>query len=114
MRRSDILFSVLALIADYITLVVAGLLAYSARLHPFVTELRPVIFSLPFSVYFSTVLGIACVWILVFSIAGLYTIPEPKRFIDILAKIFLGSTGFYSSLFGCLSNENCLIPDLSS
>ena len=93
MRRSDILFSVLALIADYITLVVAGLLAYSARLHPFVTELRPVIFSLPFSVYFSTVLGIACVWILVFSIAGLYTIPEPKRFIDILAKIFLGSTG---------------------
>ncbi len=93
MRRSDIFFAVLSLIADYLTLIVAGLLAYTIRFHPLVTELRPVIFNLPFSIYFTTLLGIAMIWLLVFSLAGLYTIPEPKRFIDIVTKIFLGSTG---------------------
>lgn len=93
MRRSDIFFAVLSLATDYVMLICAGLLAYTIRFHPLVIELRPVIFSLPFSVYFSTLLGIALIWLLVFSLAGLYTIPQPKRFIDNVTKIFLGSTG---------------------
>ncbi len=73
-------------------LVVAGLISYLIRYHPLVTELRPVVFNLSFTAYAASVLAIGISWIAVFSLSGLYKIPEPRRFIDVIGRIIFAST----------------------
>ena len=92
MRKSDIFFSALTVPLDYIMLVVAGLISYLIRYHPLVTELRPVVFNLSFTAYAASVLAIGISWIAVFSLSGLYKIPEPRRFIDVIGRIIFAST----------------------
>lgn len=92
MRKSDIFFSVLTVPLDYLMLIAAGLLSYLVRYHPLVTELRPVVFNLSFSAYTVSVLAIGIAWIAVFSLSGLYKIPEPRRFIDVIGRIIFAST----------------------
>lgn len=93
MKKIELFFSAILLPLDFCMLLVAALLAYFLRFESVVTELRPVIYELPFSEYFGGVVLIALAWILIFVIAGLYQIKR-RKVSNELVRIFLAcSTG---------------------
>lgn len=55
-------------------IILAGISAYYLRFTALATEIRPVIFNLPFREYFQILLLIAAAWLVIFALAGLYNI----------------------------------------
>ena len=93
MKKIELFFSAILLPLDFTMLLVAALLAYFLRFESVVTELRPVIYELPFGEYFGGVILIALAWIVIFAIAGLYQIKR-RKVSNELIRIFLAcSTG---------------------
>lgn len=93
MKRAELVFSAILVPVDYLMIVAAGLAAYRLRFTE-IASLRPVVYELPFREYFSIILGVGVVWLIVFILSGLYAIRSTRRFIDELIKIFLAcSTG---------------------
>lgn len=75
-------------------IILAGISAYYLRFTQVATEIRPVIFSLPFSGYFKILLLIALSWLIIFSLAGLYNIKGPRRVTEEIYRVILAcSTG---------------------
>lgn len=72
-------------------IILAGVSAYYLRFTALATEIRPVIFSLPFSEYFQILLLIALAWVIIFSLAGLYNIKGLRSL----------SQEFYSVILAC-------------
>lgn len=89
MKRSELFFSAILVPLDYLTLILAAVIAYLIRFLPAIQAIRPVIFDLPFKDYFILVLIIALFWLLIFSLAGLYEIVGTRRFTEEFFKIFL-------------------------
>ena len=88
MKRSEIVFTVLKVPLDYLTLVAAGIAAYYSRFLPQLTDIRPVTFDLTIEPYTNIVMFIALVWVAVFAIVGLYTTSRQKL-ADELAKVII-------------------------
>lgn len=94
MKKSEQFFTALLVPVDYLMILLAGFLAYQTRFASQVTEIRPIMFSLPLAKYFLIVAVVAALWILIFSLVGLYNIRKIRRLIDDLSGAFLGvSTG---------------------
>ncbi len=94
MKRSELFFSFLLVPLDYIMIVLAGISAYYIRFAEFTTGIRPVIFNLSLPYYFKIVLLIAFFWIIIFALAGLYSIKNPKNIIKEAYRVVLAcSTG---------------------
>lgn len=94
MKKTDLFFSFILVPLDFILLFLAGLSAYFIRFSRFTTEIRPIIFDLPFSEYLKIVVFIAILWIVIFAISSLYSI-EGRRLSQEINKIFLAcSAGF--------------------
>jgi exopolysaccharide biosynthesis polyprenyl glycosylphosphotransferase len=74
MKRIDLAFAALFVPLDYLMLLLAGTAAYALRFAPVFTAFRPVTFELSFSEFLALVLPIAAIYILVFSLSGLYNI----------------------------------------
>lgn len=87
MKRSELLFAILLIPIDFIMLVLAGLSAYYLRVGSFVTEFRPVIFTLPVGQYMTYVLIIAMLWVIIFALTGLYSIKSDRRMLNEFKKI---------------------------
>lgn len=95
MKKSELFFSFLLVPLDFLMIILAGISAYYLRYAEFVQGLRPVIFNLPFNNYLKALLVIATLWLIVFSLSGLYTIRGPKRFAREIYRVILAcSTGF--------------------
>jgi exopolysaccharide biosynthesis polyprenyl glycosylphosphotransferase len=95
MKRSDLTFSFLLIPIDYLMVVLAGISAYYLRFADFATDIRPIMFALPFNNYLSIVLMIALFWIILFAFTGMYSIDNSKRLVQELHKVFIGcSMGF--------------------
>ena len=73
MKRSELGFTLALVPFDFLALLAAGIAAYSARFHPYFTEIRPVIFDLTLNGYVKVLIPIIIVWILVFAFSGLYS-----------------------------------------
>lgn len=94
MKKIETFFSILFVPVDFIVIVLAGVSAYYLRFSQWSANIRPAIFSLPFSAYFRSLLIIAALWIIIFMIAGLYQIRGARQLAQELRKIFLAcSTG---------------------
>lgn len=91
MKKVDLTFSAILVPLDYLMLVLAGIFVYYLRFSTLV-ELRPVIYEIRFSQYFFSLLVIFLIWLIVFSLAGLYNISEKKHFSKEISKIFLACT----------------------
>lgn len=89
MKRSELLFSAVTVPLDYFAIILAALTAYFIRYLPSIQKIRPVIFDLPFKEFFSIVFVIALGWLVIFALAGLYTMGGTRRIIDELSKIFV-------------------------
>lgn len=92
MKRSQLIFSTIALPIDYIMLIAAGLIAYQLRFESFIRTSLPVRFDLPLSVYTRTLLIAALVWLVLFSFSGLYNLKNQLKFSQELGRVFLGCT----------------------
>jgi len=94
MKRSELIFTFLLVPLDFLMIVLAGVSAYYIRFSEFTTEIRPVIFNLPFPSYFKVVLLIAFLWVIIFALSGLYNIKDARRLIKEFYRVVLAcSTG---------------------
>ncbi len=73
MKRSDLLFAALLVPIDFCFLLAAGLAAYFLRFRA-ITDIRPVIFEIPFWKYIQYEIGVTLFFLVVFACSGLYAI----------------------------------------
>ncbi len=90
MKRSELLFAVLLVPLDYITLVAAGIAAYYSRFFPRFTAIRPVKFDLGIEEYANIVIFVAVIWVIIFAMSGLYAIQQRKITVE-LSRILMAS-----------------------
>lgn len=94
MKRSELFFSFLLVPLDFLMIFLAGVSAYYIRYADFFQELRPVIFDLDFFGYIKIVLLIAVLWLIIFALAGLYSIKSARKLVKELYRVVLAcSTG---------------------
>lgn len=94
MKKIDLFFSLLLVPLDYALLVLAGISAYYIRFSNFTTDIRPVVFSLPFSEYWPKILMIASLWLAIFALSSLYE-TKPRHLSREIYRVFLAcSAGF--------------------
>jgi len=92
-KQAELFFTFLKIPLDYLTLVLAAFAAHSIRHFQPVQEIRPVIFDLPTERFFTFIFPIACLWLIFFAWAGLYSFAK-RKITDEMAKIILAcSTG---------------------
>ncbi|MCX6739973.1 MAG: sugar transferase [Candidatus Parcubacteria bacterium] len=92
-KKTALIFTIILLPLDFLMLIFASLTAYSLRVGSFVTEIRPVIYTLQFSEYLFYSILVSLIWLFIFAFAGLYKI-ERRKFNDEFVKIILAcSTG---------------------
>lgn len=90
MKKSELFFSVLLLPIDFLMVFAAGISAYYLRFSDLSTDIRPVIFSLPFAEYAQILALIALVWLVIFSFAGLYNLRELGSLKTELKRVVFG------------------------
>ena len=94
MKRAELFFSFLLVPLDFLAIILAGISAYYLRFTAIATEIRPVIFNLPFGQYFNILLLIALAWLAIFALAGLYNIKGSRRLTEEVYRVILAcSTG---------------------
>jgi len=94
MKQSELFFSFLLVPLDFLMIILAGISAYYLRFASVATEIRPVIFSLPFGDYFQILLLIDLAWLVIFALAGLYNIKGSRRLTAEVYRVILAcSTG---------------------
>jgi len=94
MKRSELFFSFLLVPLDFLMIILAGISAYYLRFTSLATEIRPVIFNLPFGEYLKILLLIAIAWLVIFALAGLYNIKGSRRLTEEIYRVILAcSTG---------------------
>jgi len=91
MKKSELIFSFLLVPLDFLMIILAGVSAYYLRFTALATDIRPVIFNLPFGEYFQILLLIAAAWVVIFALAGLYNIKGLRSL----------SQEFYSVILAC-------------
>ncbi len=93
MKKSELIFSAILVPLDFLMLIGAALAAYFLRFSA-LTDIRPVILEWPFHEYLNISLVVAFAWLIIFTLAGLYSIGGTRRLIDELTRVFLAcSTG---------------------
>ncbi len=90
MKRSDLFFAGLLVPIDYLTLVLAGWLAYNLRFSG-LNELLPTASVIPLGSYMRLVLIVAAVWIAVLAATGVFAVRQTRLSTE-LAKIFYGTS----------------------
>ncbi len=94
MKKSELFFSFLLVPLDFAMIVLAGISAYYIRYAKFLTDIRPVIFDLPFAYYLNAILLVAFLWLIIFALAGLYSIRGARKIVPEIYRVILAcSTG---------------------
>ncbi|MEK7202944.1 MAG: sugar transferase [Patescibacteria group bacterium] len=94
MKQSELYFSFFLVPLDFFMIVLAAISAYSFRFTQLAAGIRPIIFNLPFGQYLQIVLLISASWIVIFALAGLYSIKSSRHLIKEIYRIILScSTG---------------------
>jgi len=94
MKKSELFFSFLLVPLDYLMIILAGISAYHIRFARFSTDIRPVVFYLPFDDYLKVLFVIGLAWLIVFAFAGLYAIDSSRKLAKEVYRVFLAtSTG---------------------
>jgi len=94
MKKFALFFTMILVPLDFVMLVMAAISAYFLRIGGLASEIRPVITALPFGTYLFYSIIFAFIWLVIFALAGLYTIKSTRQFSDEFTKIFFAcSTG---------------------
>jgi len=92
MKKIELLLLGILVPVDYLMLIAAGICAYFVRFTPQVTELRPVIFDLPFNNFFKLLLITSIFWIIIFALNGLYQKDINKHLFKLFLQIIVAAT----------------------
>lgn len=98
-KRSELFFAASLIPLDYLALVGAASAAFGLRYSPYLASLRAVTFDLSFGNYLRTAMLFAVVWMLVFALAGLYTM-RPPRIASEITRIILASSTAIAVILG--------------
>lgn len=92
MKRSELFFGAILVPIDFISLVLAGVLAYYLRISPAVQQFRPALFTLelPFREYFGLAVIVTLVIQIIFALMGLYALRSHRRIVDEVTRIISG------------------------
>lgn len=99
MKRVDLAFAALLVPLDYLALIGAAAIAYSLRFTDVITAERPVLFDLPFGTYMGAVLPAAALFLLIYALAGLYSI-RPQRIATESTRIILATSSSFAVVLG--------------
>ena len=88
MKKLELIFAAILVPFDYLVLLLSGTLAYFLRFESFVTEIRPVVFTMSYSDFFNVLTIASLAWIVVFAMSGLYTI-ERRSLLKNVTKIII-------------------------
>jgi len=91
MNKFNLTFTALKLPVDASMLACASVMAYLLRYSRFATDVRPILQDIPVQNYIQTTLTFILVWIVVFIIAGLYSV-RPKKAWNEFGRIILACT----------------------
>ncbi len=78
MKKANFIISIALIPIDFSLVLLAGISAYYFRFSGTITEVRPVVFELPFSNYFEIILRVAILAIIIFASYGFYTMENKK------------------------------------
>jgi exopolysaccharide biosynthesis polyprenyl glycosylphosphotransferase len=87
MKRSELLFNLIAILADFAMIMLAGITAFYLRFE--LTELRPIIYELSLSNYLANLFLVAPILILLLALAGLYNLKGTRRLPEELSRMLL-------------------------
>ncbi|MFH0819340.1 MAG: sugar transferase [Patescibacteria group bacterium] len=94
MKKTELIFGFILLPLDYLMLILASMSAYFLRFGDTFSEIRPVIYELPFKDFFLVSLIASLALIIIFAWNGLYSITGTRRIVTELRRIFVAcSTG---------------------
>ncbi len=94
LKRVELIIAALLVPLDYAMLILAGWLAYQLRFGTAVTDIRAVVYPLPFANYMLILAATSVVMIAIFALNGLYTTNGTRRIVSELRKVFVScSTG---------------------
>jgi len=91
MKRTELAFTAALVPFDFLLVLAAGITAYNLRFG-WLTDFRPVVLTISFSDYLLLSAGLAAVFVLFFTFAGLYNVSGPRRLRIELTRIFLSSS----------------------
>ncbi len=91
MKRIDLFLTALLVPLDFFMLVFAATSAYFLRFSPLVESIRPVTFDLPLGEFLGYVTPITVVWLIIFALAGLYSV-RPHRLAGEITRVILASS----------------------
>ncbi|MDZ7798318.1 MAG: sugar transferase [Patescibacteria group bacterium] len=98
MKKSELIFSAILIPVDYLMLLTAGLLAYYLRFETALTDIRPVFYEMSFTGYLFIILVVSLVFLIVFTLSGLYNIKGTRRSVDEYAKVFVACSAAFMLL----------------
>lgn len=98
MRRFELIFAFLQLPLDFALLLLAGISAFSLRYTRLVTVIRPVLFNLSWSKFFTALLITALSWIVIYAMSGLYTTDPNRKLADDLLRIITASSSGFAAI----------------
>lgn len=93
MKRSELILSTALVPLDFVMLLLAGVATYLIRTQ-ILDAFRPVQFAfrLPFERYFLSVILVACIFIIAYAFAGLYSLRTTRRFIEEIFRVAFASS----------------------
>ncbi len=94
MKKFALFFTIILVPLDFIMIVLAAISAFLIRIGSLASGIRPIITTLPFGTYLLFSILFAFLWLIIFALAGLYTIKSTRQFSEEFSKIILAcSTG---------------------
>ncbi|MDD3486773.1 MAG: sugar transferase [Candidatus Moranbacteria bacterium] len=103
MKKSELFFAALLVPADFLMIILAAVIAYWLRFTPGIIEIKPVLFEFPFDSYLKIVFSLAPLFLLIFSLEGLYSLKTTRvfwrEFFQIAFSISVGITIIIIAIF---------------
>ncbi|MBW6441131.1 sugar transferase [Patescibacteria group bacterium] len=98
MKRSELIFNVLSVFVDFIMIIVAGMLAYSLRFSSELSNLRPIVFDLPFRNFIEIVFAVSPFFVISFALLGLYSNSGIRKIFKEAAQVVIGISAVFMIL----------------
>lgn len=91
MKRTQMFFMIVQLPLDFLMLLLAGISAYYLRFTDWAVSLKPVLFQMSLGQFLDVILPLILVWMVVFALAGLYSIDPNRKFGAEIRRIFIAN-----------------------
>ncbi len=88
MKKSELFFSFIQVPVDFLMIVLASLSAFAIRNIPELMALKPKLYNFPFESYLKIVLLVAPIFIIIYTLEGLYSIRATRKFWEEAKAVF--------------------------